>query len=229
MDTWLPLFTKSELARLREIATALELDVPRGFVPQCQGYLVELTKWNRKMNLVSRADEKRIVERHLLDSLCLLSVERRLAGKKIVDVGSGAGFPGLVLAMWERDAVVFLVESRSKRVAFLNAARRTLGLDNVQVVHSRAEDLARPEHSSGPLPPLTVDIVVSRAVGGAVDLVVAVRNLLKINGLLVLYKRRTQSGELEDAESFRERGFDSKVVTPAWNTQTRLLVLRKLS
>jgi 16S rRNA G527 N7-methylase RsmG len=137
-----PFFGKSELARLEEISEAIGRSPRPGFVASCEAFLGELVKWNRRINLVSRLDEERIVERHLLDSLCLLSVEPQLAGKTAIDVGSGAGFPGLVLALWEPAASVFLVESRGKRASFLRTAKRRLFIRNIKVMEARLEQLA---------------------------------------------------------------------------------------
>jgi 16S rRNA (guanine527-N7)-methyltransferase len=226
-----PLFSKSELARLNEISVASGSPVRPGFVALCEAFLAELIKWNRKMNLVSRADEERIVERHVLDSLCLLSVERRLSGKKIIDLGSGAGFPGLVLAMWEPEAQFLLVESRSKRVAFLKAARRTLGLKNVEALHSRLEELKeaeKPDSADHPPPRSAVDMVVSRGVGDALGLVASVGRLLAVGGVFVLYKGVTEPEEIQHADRILKQGFKLEIVTPSWETPTRLIVMRKL-
>jgi len=199
--------------------------VPHHFVPTSEIFLAELIKWNRRMNLISRGDEQIVIERHLLDSLCLLSVERSLSGKRLLDVGSGAGFPGVVIAMWEPNVQTFLVESRSKRVAFLKAIRRLLGLDNLFVVHSRVEKLSEDEAISQPF-----DIVVSRGVGGVLALANSLGNMVREDGLFVLYKGLGAADELKKRKEdtlLNKLGFETEIVKPPWQDLTVLLVLRK--
>ena len=216
---------------LKEISRAIRIRVPPHFVRSSETFLVELMKWNRTMNLISRADERRVVGRHLLDSLCLLSVEPHLSGKRLLDVGSGAGFPGVVLAIWEPDACVFLLESKSKKVAFLKAVQRRLALRNLSVVHSRIEDLGEIEDPGG-MERMTrpIDILVSRGVRGVLALVSSLGYVVAEGGLIVLYKGPRAALELkenkEDAR-LKERGFELSIVKPAWKSLTTLVVLRK--
>lgn len=102
-------------------------------------YFNELKKWSKKVNLIAKGTEDlQILENHFLDSLALLSFLPDGAG--LLDVGTGAGFPGLVCKTVRPDLQLFLVEPRSKRVSFLNHIVRTLHLDRVSVFCSRVED-----------------------------------------------------------------------------------------
>ncbi len=106
-------------------------------------YCRELQKWNRRINLIARntpADE--VLEKHFLDSLTLLPLIEQYGGQSptLLDVGTGAGFPGLVLAAVMPELEVTLVEPRQKRVVFLRHISRTLQLSNVRVVEDRLED-----------------------------------------------------------------------------------------
>lgn len=103
-------------------------------------YLFELTRWSKKMNLVGKAlSVKQIVENHFLDSLTLLHC---LGDGEIhmLDVGSGAGFPGLVCKTANKNLVLSIVEPRLKRVSFLRHITRTLRLDGVEILAARIED-----------------------------------------------------------------------------------------
>lgn len=105
-------------------------------------YCGELQKWNRKINLIAReTTAAEIVEKHFLDSLALLPLLdcHSGPGASLLDVGSGAGFPGLVLAAARPELRVTLLEPRQKRTAFLRHIARTLGLSNVQVREERLE------------------------------------------------------------------------------------------
>lgn len=106
-------------------------------------YLDELQRWSRIVNLVSVPDPQTVIRKHVLDCLALasqLSFEGRL-----VDLGSGAGFPGLILAMLDPGRPVGLIEARRKRAHFLKAVVRRLGLRNVKVYEGRAETLVQQE------------------------------------------------------------------------------------
>ena len=103
-------------------------------------YLAELMKWSRRVNLVARdTPEAQVVETHFLDSLTLLPFLDGAGEVHLLDVGSGAGFPGLALACVRPDARFTLCEPRQKRVSFLRHVVRTLGLANVEVVADRVE------------------------------------------------------------------------------------------
>ena len=103
-------------------------------------YLAELMKWSRRVNLIARdTPEAQVVETHFLDSLTLLPFLDGAGGIHLLDVGSGAGFPGLALACVRPDARFTLCEPRQKRVSFLRHVVRTLGLANVEVVAERIE------------------------------------------------------------------------------------------
>ena len=220
------LLSQSHLEKLGEIARAVGVPLPPRFQPTCESFLAELAKWNRRINLISARDRTRVVERHVLDSLCLLAYDCRLADKHILDVGPGAGFPGLVLAMWDSGARLTLVESRSKPVAFLRAVRRSIGLANVKVVHARLESVANREQI-----PL-VDIVTSRAVGGTLRLAEQVAPMLKPGGAVIVYTARHPRNSAfspRDARILEQLGYCTESITPPWQSLTTLLILRKLS
>ena len=105
-------------------------------------YCRELDKWNRSINLVARNTPRtELIERHFLDSLALLALVDRLGpGLSLVDVGTGAGFPGLVLAVARPDRPVILLEPRQKRVSFLRHMVRTLAITNAGIKPGRLED-----------------------------------------------------------------------------------------
>lgn len=104
---------------------------------QLLSHLALLEQWNRRFNLTAVRGLDDMVVRHLLDSLSIAPFVR---GHSLIDIGSGAGFPGLPLAVVEPRRRVTLLDSRARRVEFLRAACSTLGLDNVEVVRARVED-----------------------------------------------------------------------------------------
>ena len=128
------------------IAARLEENgIPRG--PELPGkleiYFRLLTEWNRKMDLVADAEETELLDRHLMDSLTVLKTGLLDGAETLIDVGTGAGFPGLVLALARPDMRVTLLDSQQKRLSFLREAADRTGAGNVTLVHARAEDGAR--------------------------------------------------------------------------------------
>lgn len=116
--------------------------------------LAELvTEWNAKVNLISRKDIQHIEERHILHSLSITKVIDFLPQSRVIDIGTGGGFPGLPLAILYPEAVFFLVDSIQKKIAAVSEMAKSLGLTNVVPVCARAEDVQGP-----------FDFVISRAV-----------------------------------------------------------------
>ncbi len=126
--------------RLQEGLVLLDLDVDRDGCKRLELYFDELRKWSSKVNLISRSSsDEQIIENHFLDSLALLPL---LESEKcrLLDVGTGAGFPGLVCKAARPDMELTLVEPRKKRVFFLRHIVRILGLKSVSIFDCRIED-----------------------------------------------------------------------------------------
>ncbi|MFQ5354604.1 MAG: 16S rRNA (guanine(527)-N(7))-methyltransferase RsmG, partial [Thermodesulfobacteriota bacterium] len=121
-------------------AGALGTALDDGAVERFKCYLFELKRWGEKMNLTGPVTDEEIVSRHFVDSLTLLPCLRALKSKKILDIGSGAGFPGLPLKIAAPSLDITLLDSREKRVFFLRHMIRALGLsEGISVLKSRAE------------------------------------------------------------------------------------------
>jgi len=153
-------------------------------------YLALLVRWNRAYNLTAVAQPERMVARHLLDSLSLLPW---LDGVRVLDVGSGAGLPGIPLAIAEPQRVFTLIDSNGKKVRFLRQVVRTLGLDQVEPVQARL-----PECVAGPRP----DTVVARALAPLDRLVDWLDPWLEQGSRLLALKgprAETERAELSDA------------------------------
>ncbi|VAW35228.1 16S rRNA (guanine(527)-N(7))-methyltransferase [hydrothermal vent metagenome] len=128
-------------AALESGLEALDIPAPEpAALALLQRYFAELEKWGRKINLVARAAPEQIIENHFLDSLTLLPLIAGQKARSLLDVGSGAGFPGLALKISRPELTVTLVEPRQKRVAFLRHVIRTLRLDNIKVIEERLRE-----------------------------------------------------------------------------------------
>ncbi|HQZ80228.1 MAG TPA: 16S rRNA (guanine(527)-N(7))-methyltransferase RsmG [Steroidobacteraceae bacterium] len=179
--------------RARLIGGAAALGVPLG-EPQALlllRLLAELAHWNKAYNLTSIDDREGMLTHHLLDSL---SVAPHVAGETVADVGTGAGFPGLPLAIIDPRRRYTLIDSNNKKIRFVAHVARSLGLGNVEPVHARVEDLA---------PATAFDTVVTRAFAPLPRLLALVRPLCGPQTRVLAMKSARLDEEL--------RGLD-----PAW-------------
>ncbi len=124
----------------RQGLTALSLAADEQTIAQLCRYLTELQKWNRSINLVAKATEEVLIESHFIDSLTMVALVKDCPPPGLMDVGSGAGFPGLVLKIACPDLLVTLVEPRQKRTSFLRHIIRSLGLKKIVVLETRLEN-----------------------------------------------------------------------------------------
>lgn len=173
-------------ARLDEGVRALGARVPKASREVMIDYLRELTTWNATYNLTAVRDPLAMVTRHLLDSLAIMPF---VSGASLVDVGSGAGLPGVVLAIARPKLDVTVVEANRKKAAFLRHVRRRLALDNVTVIQQRVEGYA---------PEARFDIVTCRAFASAAQAASLSGHLIAPGGRVLLMKGRDPSAELAD-------------------------------
>ena len=159
-------------------------------VERFKKYASLLMEWNEKMNLTAITDEPEIVEKHFYD--CLLPTDHDLLDDKLIcDLGTGAGFPGMVWAIAYPKCVVTLVDATGKKCMFLNEVIKELNLTNAFVVNSRGEDLDMREH---------FDIVTARAVAPLNILLEVCVPLIKEKGLMIAMKGAKGKEELADAK-----------------------------
>ena len=159
-------------------------------------YVALLAKWNRAYNLTAVRDPFVMIDRHVLDSLTALDF---LVGNRLLDAGTGAGLPGLVLAIVRPDVRCTLLDSARKKTRFCEHAAMTLGLDNVDVVSERLSD-HRPPHR--------YSTVISRAAFSVADLVAVARHLLDTPGRIIAMKGPHPERELDGLD---REGFDVRV------------------
>jgi 16S rRNA (guanine527-N7)-methyltransferase len=142
-------------------------------------YLAELKKWNQKMNLTAIRDEQDIIIKHVLDSLSYLSGFDPARSQKLLDIGSGAGFPAIPIKITHPEIAITLVESIKKKAAFLRHIIRTLKLVGIEVIDKRVEQLSYSYQAA-------FDIVTARAFADMKFAITAGLPFLKPGGLIVL-------------------------------------------
>jgi 16S rRNA (guanine527-N7)-methyltransferase len=153
-----------------------------------------LLEWNERVNLTAITDPQEIATKHFLDSLTLLAARPPRPGARLVDVGTGAGFPGIPLAIARPDVRVTLVESVAKKVRFLDAVVAALELRNVEAVRARAEELA---HDAARRE--RYDVAVARALPSLAANLELLLPFCAVGGEAVAYKGRVDA-ELPSAE-----------------------------
>jgi 16S rRNA (guanine527-N7)-methyltransferase len=125
-------------------AQASAIGSPRHDWERLETFARELQRWSGRMSLISAADQGHLVERHIVPSLAAIPLLQAVCHRTIIDFGSGAGLPGIPLAVSLPASHFYLVESRRRRVSFLRHVARTLNLRNVTVAHARIDDWAGP-------------------------------------------------------------------------------------
>lgn len=171
----------------------LELGVEQ--VQQFETYYQELVDWNQRMNLTAITNYEEAQIKHFLDSLTvLLAIETHHRDGRVIDIGTGAGLPGLPIKIALPATSVVLLEATAKKATFLEAVRQKLGLDDVEVVVGRAEEVAhQPKYREN------FDVVLSRAVAALPALVELTLPFCRIGGRTVAQKKGNISLELSQA------------------------------
>ena len=165
----------------------LNLPADQTLIEQLQTYQAMLLHWNKTANLTAITEPEMIVTHHLLDAL---TVHEFIIGQRVLDVGSGAGLPGIPLALINPDKDFILLDSNGKKTRFMTQARIELGLENVTVVKSRIEDYDD-----------RVDHVISRAFSSLAEFARVCLRLLEKNGSLLAMKGPGYEIELAALES----------------------------
>ena len=126
---------------LEKYLNELKIELNENQINSFYKYMNLLIKWNEKINLTAITDPKEIIMKHFIDSLTINKYIEKDA--KLIDIGTGAGFPGIPLKILRQDITVTLVDSLNKRINFLNEVIKEIGLEKIETIHSRAEEIGK--------------------------------------------------------------------------------------
>ena len=184
---------------LKKSFSNIGIDVEKFKIDQFLKYEEVLVLWNEKMNLTTIIESEEIYDKHFADSLTCILSEKIKDGVKIIDVGTGAGFPGIPLKIYNDSIELTLLDSLNKRINFLKEVSFLLGLENNIFLHGRAEDFGQDEDYRE-----EYDIVVSRAVADLSVLLEYCIPFLKVGGYFISHKGRKCYEEIENAKGALE-------------------------
>lgn len=193
--------------------TALEVEQP-DLNERLLDYLALLVKWNRAFNLTAVREPAQMLTRHILDSLAILPW---VQGERLLDVGSGAGLPGIPLAMARPQLQVVLLDSNGKKARFLRQAQLELGLSNVEVAEARVEAYA----ATAPF-----DLITSRAFARLKDFVELTQPLLAPSGRWLAMKGRLDENELAEISSNGLQLQHHRLTVPGLDAERHLIDIR---
>jgi 16S rRNA (guanine527-N7)-methyltransferase len=178
--------------RLVSGATDLGLTLSDTQITKLLDYLFLIEKWNRTYNLTAIRQMEEMLSLHLLDSLSIFPlVMQRSPGNRLLDVGTGAGLPGIVLAILKPDFQIVLLDTNGKKCRFLNQVRIEMGLENIEVAQDRVEKYQRGNH---------FDVILSRAFATLKDMTDNAVHLLADGGRFLAMKGRYPQQELDELD-----------------------------
>lgn len=212
--------------KLNEKLKLININISEDEIENFKIYMELLLEWNEKINLTAITDENDIVLKHFVDSL---TIKKYISeNEKIIDIGTGAGFPGIPLAIMNKNNEITLMDSLNKRIVFLNDVIDKLKLNNVKAIHSRAEELARNKNHRE-----KYDVAVSRAVANLSTLVEYMLPFVRIGGKCICMKGPNIEEELKNAKkAIKELGGEvikiENFKLPESDNERNIVIIKKI-
>ncbi len=206
-------------ASIKAGAESLRQDLPDGVDVKMARLLTELEHWNTRINLTAIRDPQDMVSGHILDSL---AVRPMLSGSQVLDIGTGAGFPGLPLAIVEAEIEFRLLDANGRKISFVRHVIGELGLANASAIKARIEDYAPDER---------FDTVIARALASIPRLLELAGHLVRDEGVLLALKGKYPATELEQIKEISGWKYDvTDLTVPGLESHARHVVcLRRVN
>ncbi len=171
----------------------IDIELTEKQVKQFYNYMNLLIEWNNKINLTAITEPKEIILKHFVDCA---TINKFIDENKVLDIGTGAGFPGIPLKIINEDLEITLADSLNKRIKFLDIVIETLELNKIETIHARAEELAKNKKYRQ-----SYDIVVSRAVAALNVLLEYTTPFIKVGGKVICMKGNNVEEEIKESKN----------------------------
>ena len=181
---------------IRQGVDKLDLKLPALIIDQLITYHDLLIKWNKVYNLTAIINSEEIIKKHILDSLSIIKYIDNLENINIIDVGSGAGLPGIIISIVRPALKITVLDSNSKKTAFLQQVKISLNLNNLNVINNRVENY---------LPQELYNIIISRAFASLTDYVDLVKHMLAPTGVILAMKGKLPNEEILEFSSNKDK------------------------
>ncbi|MGM0379283.1 MAG: 16S rRNA (guanine(527)-N(7))-methyltransferase RsmG [Bacillota bacterium] len=206
----------------------LDIKLDENQINQFDTFMNDMLKWNKKVRLTSITEEKNIIDKHFVDSLSVLITDIFEKNAKILDIGTGGGFPGIPLKIYDRSFDLTMIDSRLKKIEYVNHLINKYNFKNTEAFHKRAENLANEKKYRE-----KYDIVVSRAVANMATLSEYCLPFVKLNGFFVAMKGPKDEKEINNSKYAIKKlgGKIQKVIElklPKTDMERSLIIIKKI-
>ena len=211
--------------KMKNLSNNINIKITEDQIEKFYIYMNTLLEWNKKINLTAIEDEDQIILKHFIDSLTIQEYIKD--SKNLIDIGTGAGFPGIPIAILNNNINITLLDSLNKRINFLNIIIQKLKLTNVIAIHGRAEDIAKLKIYRG-----KYDIVTSRAVAPFNILLEYMLPFNKLNGKTISMKGSNIEEIADSGRALNELGGEidriEKIFLPNTDIQRNIIIVNKI-
>lgn len=211
---------------LEQVAGEIQVELGKEQLEQFWNYMNVLIEWNKNINLTAITEPKEILIKHFIDSLTIQKYIKET--DKLIDVGTGAGFPAIPLKIVKKDSEIVLLDSLKKRLNFLEEVIQMLGLEKISLLHARAEDGANKKEYREKF-----DVATSRAVAPLNILMEYLLPYVKVGGICIAMKANNTEEEIENSKkAIKILGGElekiEKLLLPGSDIQRNIIIIKKV-